>query len=183
VLADVRANAPRLCFSQISTRFDFSAYLPLMKKYLLVLLLCGGVALAYAQAPDTGKKPPVPGDMQDLDVPAVDNSKIFTSVEVMPAYPGGRDSLYSFLSKHVVYPQIALDAHIGGVVRLGFVAEKDGSLSDIHVLSTANGRLSAEAIRVVSAMKLVPGRQNGQPVRVETEISIRFDPANPYKFY
>jgi len=154
-----------------------------MKKILLVLLLCGFAAVANAQAPDTTKKPSAPADMQDLDVPAVDNSKIYTWVEVMPKYPGGPDSLYSYLAKHMVYPPIALDAHIGGIVRLVFVVEKDGSLSDIHVLSTTSGRLSAEAIRVVSAMKLVPARQNGQPVRLESDISIRFDPANPHKFY
>ncbi|HZY37097.1 MAG TPA: energy transducer TonB [Mucilaginibacter sp.] len=154
-----------------------------MKKYLLLLLFCGLAALACAQAPDTTKKPSLPGDMQDLDVPAVDNSKIFTSVEVMPKYPGGIDSLYSYLAQHIVYPQIALDAHIGGIVRLDFVAEKDGSVSDVHVISSPNGRLSGEAIRVVSAMKLIPARQSGKLVRVESDISIRFDPANPHKFY
>jgi protein TonB len=154
-----------------------------MKKYILLLLLCGFAVLAHAQVPDSTKKPSLPGDMQDLDVPAVDNSKIFTVVEIMPGYPGGADSLYSYLSKHIVYPQIALDAHIGGTVTLSFVVEKDGSLSGVRVISSSNGRLSGEAVRVVSAFKLVPGRQNGQPVRVMSDISLRFDPANPHKFY
>jgi protein TonB len=140
-------------------------------------------AQAHSQAPDTTKKPSTPMDMQELDVPAVDNSKIFTVVEQMPKYPGGIDSLYSYLAQHITYPQIALDAHIGGTVRLNFVVEKDGSLTDVHVSSASNARFSAEAIRVVSSFKLIPGRQNGQSVRVESDMVIRFDPANPHKFY
>jgi protein TonB len=131
---------------------------------------------------DTTKKPPLPLNGQDVDAPVVDNSKIFTWVEEMPAYPGGRDSLYSYLAQHIVYPPIALDAKIGGYVHITFVVEKDGSLTEISVSTKTNGRLNGEALRVVSAMKLTPARHKGQLVRVASDIIIHFDPANPQRF-
>ena len=56
---------------------------------------------------------------------------------------------------------------VQGRVIIGFIVEKDGSLTDVKVLRAVDRALDAEALRVVKGMpKWIPGRQNGQRVRV-----------------
>jgi periplasmic protein TonB len=100
---------------------------------------------------------------------------IFRIVEKMPDFPGGLPALYEYLGKNIVYPKMASEVNIQGTVILGFVVEKDGSLSDIQVLRSPDQSLAAEAVRVVSAMPhWSPGLQRTKPVRVSFYLPIRF---------
>ena len=58
---------------------------------------------------------------------------------------------------------------------ISFFVEPDGSLSDIEVVRKVDPLLDEEALRVVKAMpKWIPGKQNGQVVRVKYFLPIRF---------
>jgi len=55
------------------------------------------------------------------------------------------------------------------------VVERDGSVTDVRVLRGIGGGCDEEAVRVVRNMpRWNPGRQRGQPVRVQFNMPIRF---------
>jgi protein TonB len=88
---------------------------------------------------------------------------------------GGDDEFRNWVAKNIVYPQIPLDNGIQGKVFLQFVVEKDGSLSNIKVVKTIDPELGSEAVRVLeSSPKWNPGKQQGNPVRVNYNFMITF---------
>lgn len=107
--------------------------------------------------------------------PKEEETKIFTVVEQMPSFPGGPSALMQYLSKNIKYPPFAEENGIQGRVVCTFVVERDGSVTDIHIAKGVDSSLDKEAIRVVSAMpKWIPGRQNGQMVRVKYTLPVTF---------
>ena len=111
----------------------------------------------------------------DAATPQTDKSRTFDVVEQMPEYPGGSAELLKFLSKNVKYPVEAEKAGIQGRVILTFVVEKDGTISEPTVVKSVDPVLDAEAVRVISAMpNWVPGRQNGEVVRVKYAVPVTF---------
>ncbi len=103
----------------------------------------------------------------DFGAENVVEEKIFTIVEEMPEFPGGQVELLKFLSSNTKYPDMALDARIEGPVKVTFLIDEEGNISDIKAESRMGGGLKEESIRVVSIMpKWTPGKQRGKPVKV-----------------
>lgn len=101
--------------------------------------------------------------------------KVFTVVEQMPEFPGGNDQLYKWLYDHVRYPEQAAQNDIQGRVTVMFVVEKDGSIGEVKVARGKDPDLDKEAVRVVKTLpKFVPGKMNGQSVRVWFTLPITF---------
>ena len=106
---------------------------------------------------------------------AIEEDVIFTVVEDQPSFPGGEEARLRFLRDNLRYPQIAREAGIQGTVFVTFVVERDGSVTDVRVIRGIGGGCDEEALRVVRAMpRWEPGRQRGQPVRVQFNMPIRF---------
>ena len=107
--------------------------------------------------------------------PRVEENKVFEYVEQMPSFPGGMAALMQYLSKNIKYPPVAEEMNIQGRVICTFVVERDGSVSDIRIAKSVDPSLDKEAVRVVSAMpRWIPGRQNGQNVRVKYTLPVTF---------
>ena len=99
----------------------------------------------------------------------------YTIVEQMPEYPGGEAALRKYLSTNVKYPQIATENGIQGKVYINFVVDRNGGISNVKVARGVDSSLDKEAIRVVKAMpKWIPGKQNGETVRVSYTVPINF---------
>lgn len=106
--------------------------------------------------------------------PEVSN-KVFDVVEEMPSFPGGMAALQSYLASNVKYPVVAQENGVQGRVIVGFVVERDGSVSDVKVMRSVDPSLDREATRVVKSMpKWTPGKQNGQTVRVKYTVPVVF---------
>jgi protein TonB len=104
-----------------------------------------------------------------------DKNGVYQIVEEMPQYPGGEDALMDYVSKNVVYPSEAQEKGISGRVFVGFIVEKDGSVSNVKVLRGIGGGCDEEAVRVISGLpKWKPGKQDGKPVRVSYQMPINF---------
>ena len=117
--------------------------------------------------------------VNELVVPAVPEggaeAKMYDVVEQMPQFPGGPAELMKFLGQNVRYPEEAHKNNIQGRVIVTFIVEKDGSISQAHVAKSVDPLLDAEALRVVNSMpNWIPGRQNGEPVRVKYTVPITF---------
>ncbi len=102
-------------------------------------------------------------------------NKVFDVVEEMPSFPGGQGALMQFLSSNIKYPVVAQENDVQGRVIVGFVVEKDGSITDVKVMRSVDPSLDREAQRVVKAMpKWKPGKQNGSAVRVKYTVPVVF---------
>ena len=107
----------------------------------------------------------------------VDDTQVYEimTLEVQPSFPGGMDKFYNYLNKSIKYPPMAAEANIQGKVFVSFVVEKDGSLTDIHIIRNLGGGTDEEAVRVLKASPpWLPGIQNGRQVRVKYNIPISF---------
>ena len=106
--------------------------------------------------------------------PEVSN-KVFDVVEEMPSFPGGQGALMAFLSSNIKYPVVAQENGVQGRVIVGFVVERDGSITDVKVMRSVDPSLDREAQRVVKSMpKWKPGKQNGSAVRVKYTVPVVF---------
>lgn len=105
----------------------------------------------------------------------VEETKIFTVVEQMPMFPGGDTALMQYLKQNIHYPAVAAENGVQGRVVVGFVVERDGSITDVNVLRSVDPSLDKEAVRVVKSMpKWNPGKQNGSAVRVKYQVPVSF---------
>ena len=105
----------------------------------------------------------------------VEETKIFTVVEQMPMYPGGDAALMGYLRDNIHYPTIAAENGVQGRVVVGFVVERDGSITDVKILRGVDPSLDREAMRVVKNMpRWTPGKQNGSAVRVKYQVPVSF---------
>ncbi len=97
-------------------------------------------------------------------------------VEKMPQFEGGDVNAFrEWVLKNIVYPPEAEQNNITGRVVVRFIVERDGSPSQIEVLTSPDKSLSDEAIRVISkSPKWTPGEQRGKKVRVIIIVPIDF---------
>ncbi len=114
-----------------------------------------------------------------------------------PQFPGGIDSMVMFLSRNVKYPTKAKTEMLEGTVYVGFIVEKDGTISSIDVKKTKytirkkdektqqlkavaienpkDDSLEKEAMRVVKTMpRWKAGEHNGEKVSVGYTLPIKF---------
>lgn len=104
-----------------------------------------------------------------------EENKVFDIVEQQPLFPGGPAALNKYLSENTKYPDVAQENGVQGRVTVQFVVEKDGSISDVHVLRGVDPSLDKEAVRVVKSMpRWTPGKQNGITVRVNYRVPVLF---------
>ena len=114
-------------------------------------------------------------ETQAVETVVTDNSEVYGAVEVMPEYPGGTTAMFDFIQKNLKYPESAKDKGLEGRVFIGFVVEKDGSLSSFQVLRGVCDEIDAEAVRVLKMMpKWKPGMNEGEPVRVQYTMPFKF---------
>ena len=95
------------------------------------------------------------------------DDKVYDVCEQMPTYEGGDAALLKYLGENLKLPEEYKERGMQGRMVVGFIVEKDGSLTNVKVLRAVDIALDAEVLRVVKGMpKWIPGRHNGQRVRV-----------------
>lgn len=128
------------------------------------------------------------GDINGIDPGIVDNPgtgtgiveaaaapEIFKVVEQMPEFPGGEAALYKYLADNVRYPERATNAGAQGTVRVKFVVNEDGTISQVDVARPIGNGMDEEAKRVVQGMpRWKPGKNNGKAVKVYFQVPIKF---------
>lgn len=83
--------------------------------------------------------------------------------------------LKTWVYKYLRYPEEPLSEGVQGRVTVGFIIEKDGSVSHVEIVSGVDEQLDAEAVRVVSASpKWIPGKIQGKAVRTRLVLPVEF---------
>ena len=88
-------------------------------------------------------------------------------------FPGGEDSLYSFIAKNFRYPSTC--ANVSGRVFAQILVEKDGSISNVKILRSLGKDFDDEVLRVIGLMpRWIPAEHNGTVVRTKYVLPVMF---------
>lgn len=105
------------------------------------------------------------------------NQELFSIEVTPPAFKGNApNSINEFLQKNVEYPaEAAIRKHQGTEV-VQFVVTLEGKLTDFKVINSVSFEIDKEVFRVLelTSGNWVPGIINGEPVSMETEVSMAF---------
>jgi len=100
---------------------------------------------------------------------------IYEGVDQEPSFPGGDKAMNAFIQLKTQYPQLPREMGIQGIVYVGFIVNKDGSISEVITKNNLHIDLEKEAKRVIGIMpNWIPGEQAGKPVRVRYVVPINF---------
>lgn len=94
----------------------------------------------------------------------------FVAVEQMPELKGG----LAKLQRCVEYPEMARKAGIEGRVVVQFIVSEQGKVENPRIIRGIGGGTDEEAIRCVKQSEFEPGRQRGEPVRVQYSLPVVF---------
>lgn len=90
-------------------------------------------------------------------------------------FPGGLTKFAAYLKIATRYPKAGTQKGLEGRVMVSFIVDVDGAVTDVAIKSGVDPVLDQEAIRVIShSPKWIPGKENGQPVRVQYDIGVNF---------
>ena len=134
------------------------------------------------------------------DKKTITGESIYRVVQKMPLFPGcdkideysetlrncANQKMLEFIYQNIKYPKAARKAGIEGVAVVGFLVEKDGTISDAEILRNPGEGTGEEALRVVNLMaeqhiKWIPGRQDGKAVNVNFNLPVKFKLADDAK--
>ena len=121
-----------------------------------------------------------PAALLEKDAPAAPSAEpVYSPADCDPRpqffHADERHFLKTWVYKYLRYPEEALSEGIQGRVTVGFIIEKDGSVSHVEVVSGVDEQLDAEAVRVVSASpKWIPGKIQGKAVRTRLVLPVEF---------
>ena len=167
----------RITMMQTTTK---AAWKKLFLLLLLPLLAGSTLLLAERVTPAADVIPlaeePVVAPSEVLPEPPPEEPVKYSLLEAKPRFQDGDVSQFShWVNDNLHYPQEAVKDSLQGRVTLQFTIEKDGSVTDVHVLRGCVPVLDEEAIRVVSqSPKWTPGYINGEPVRVVYNFPVLF---------
>lgn len=100
---------------------------------------------------------------------------VFVMAEEMPAYKGGLDQFYQFLTENLVYPAQALHRGISGKIFVQFLIDQKGNLKQPHILKGIHPECDQavlDALQQSPAWK--PGKHRKQPVEVRMVLPVNF---------
>lgn len=94
---------------------------------------------------------------------------------VEASFPGGINKFRTFIAENYKVPNSFNKDVL--FIKLVFIIEKDGSMTDIRMVGNGDKALEKEAIRVLKAMnkKWTPGKINGEVVRSEKTLPIQIN--------
>jgi len=139
-----------------------------MKKTMIiaiaVTMLTAGTTVCHAQT--TQKQ-----QIEQMQDPVYEQDMVEQKAE----FVGGMIKHMEFMMRNLKYPKEAEKAGASGTVRVHFIVEKDGTLTNVKVPDSVHPALDAEGIRLIKAMpKWTPAQLKGQAVRSKIVQTIPF---------
>ena len=98
--------------------------------------------------------------------------------EVARPYFADGSNMATYIVSNLQFPAAAREREVQGTVRLSFVVETDGSVSNIVVVNSVGGGCDNEAIRLLQNTIWLPAEKNGQYVRSYNMQDITFSIGN-----
>ena len=122
-----------------------------------------------------GIETPLPANPSGTGTTMPDKSPYKGVLGVEASFPGGINKFRDFIANNYKIPSSFNKDVL--IIKLVFVIEKDGSMTDIRMVNNGDKALEKEAIRVLKAMnkKWTPGKVNGEIVRSEKTLPIQIN--------
>ncbi|MEK6155678.1 energy transducer TonB [Flavobacteriaceae bacterium 3-367] len=100
----------------------------------------------------------------------------FASINNLPNFPGGYDSLAKFIVDTYEYPETAIKDSVEGRNKSTFVVDKSGKVIDVEIIEALRSDLDSATFKVISKIpNWEPAElRNGQKVKVKFLLPIRF---------
>jgi TonB family protein len=114
------------------------------------------------------------------DLDKSDKIYLDNQVDIKPKmlFEDSLDNISTFLTKNLKYPEGTLRLNITGVVKLSFVVEPTGRITNIKVVQGLGGGASNESERLLKLLKWSPGEADGKKVRVSKIFEVSFNLSN-----
>ena len=148
----------------------------LLKKLTVLPVLAGLIFISCSEnttngVPKENAKVTALKEGEEIPQSTLEGTDIFTSVEILPEFPGGLPGFGRFVQENYNFPK---DFKGEGNVLISFIVETDGSLTDIKLVRDLGFGTGQEALRLLkNSPKWSPGKQDGKPVRVAYNLPIR----------
>lgn len=139
-----------------------------MKKSMIIAIaaavLTAGTTVCHAQTSQSQQT-------EQKQEPVYEQVKVEQKAE----FTGGMMKQIEFMMQNLKYPKEAEKDGASGTVRVHFIVEKDGTLTDVKVPDSVHKALDAEGIRLVKAMpKWTPAKVKGKAVRSKMVLPVQF---------
>jgi len=112
----------------------------------------------------------------------LDTFKVFedNQVRIKPVilFEDSLETMSSFIQKNLKYPQGTLSLNITGIVKLRFVVEPSGRITNVKVQRSVGGGATEEAIRLLLLTKWKAGERDDGKVRVSKIFEVDFNLSN-----
>ncbi len=123
---------------------------------------------------------PFPSEGMVSDGPYIEShsAEPIANPDVQASFPGGENMFYKYLSNSLVFPARCIDDGISGTVKLRFVVNVQGNISDIKVIEENKScpEFTKEAIRVTrQSPKWIPAQIKGKFVNSWMMIPVTFN--------
>ncbi|RYY95265.1 MAG: hypothetical protein EOO11_16220 [Chitinophagaceae bacterium] len=147
-----------------------------------------GKSATPAPGPDARRDAKKPGGIVDMDAKLPSGStgpvkeeddieRIYTNVEILPAFPGGPEAWGNFLRRNLNGNVPVRNGAPAGTyrVRIQFIVDQEGGVSEVKALNDPGFGMTEEAVRVIrNGPRWTPGMQNGRPVKTRFTQVIAF---------
>ncbi|MEO1437796.1 MAG: energy transducer TonB [Bacteroidota bacterium] len=117
--------------------------------------------------------------------------EVFTIVEAMPRFPSAscdapelseserktcaEKAMLEYVYSNISYPDSARAKGLEGMAVVSFIVEKDGQLSNPEIVRSVGGGCDEAVLDMLKGMpNWVPGKKDGQAVRVAFNLPVRF---------
>ena len=113
-----------------------------------------------------------------LVLEADDSYKIYELHQLEEAakpYFADGSNMANYILNNLEYPEAAKATEVSGTVRVDFVVETDGSVSNITIKNSVGGGCDNEAIRLLQGTNWIPAVKNGKYVRSRNTQDITFN--------
>ena len=98
--------------------------------------------------------------------------------ELARPYFADGSNIGTYIARNLKFPPEAKEREIQGTVRLSFVVETDGSVSNIVVVNSVGGGCDNEAVRLMQETHWLPAEKDGKYVRSRNMQDITFSIGN-----
>jgi Gram-negative bacterial TonB protein C-terminal len=117
-------------------------------------------------------------DVPVQDAQPIDDNYIYNLavIDIQPEFPGGKEKMFQFISKNLIYSDEMINKQIKGKVFASFVVEKNGKITDGKIIRDSGFGTGPLVIKVLKKMPLwKPGMINGKTVRCAYLLPITLD--------
>lgn len=103
-------------------------------------------------------------------------TEVVIFAEEMPEFEGGNAGLMKYVGSNIVYPELAKEVGLQGIVYVSFVVNEVGKVESAKVLKGIGMGCDEEVLRVINKMPVwkKAGKNGNHPVKVRFNIPVSF---------